>query len=129
MTRKLLLPVVLLALAMTAVAQSTVQGTLFDNTVATNSAELAIGTSAYDLPALGTVLRKSRDAYVDQGVIIRGDASLNYQDLADVLSVCDAAGIRNVRLPVRPRDGDRCSLLPCRHPVCSRASNRLSCSP
>jgi biopolymer transport protein ExbD len=69
--------------------------------------QVAIGTStrAYDLPALGTVLRKSRDVYVDQGVIIRGDASLNYQDLADVLSVCDAAGIRNVRLPVRPRDG------------------------
>jgi biopolymer transport protein ExbD len=67
--------------------------------------QVAIGTHAYDLPALGTVLRRSRDAYVDQGVIIRGDAALNYQDLADVLSVCDAAGIRNVRLPVRPRDG------------------------
>ena len=35
--------------------------------------------------------------------MIRGDAALNYQDLADVLSVCDGAGIRNVRLPVRPR--------------------------
>ncbi|MBV8609542.1 MAG: biopolymer transporter ExbD, partial [Singulisphaera sp.] len=35
---------------------------------------------------------------------IRGDATLDYQDLADVLSACDAAGIRNVRLPVRPRD-------------------------
>jgi hypothetical protein len=29
---------------------------------------------------------------------------LNYQDLADVLSTCDEAGIRNVRLPVRPRE-------------------------
>ena len=27
-----------------------------------------------------------------------------YQDLADVLSACDEAGIRNVRLPVRSRD-------------------------
>ena len=35
--------------------------------------------------------------------MIRGEASLAYQDLADVLSVCDAAGIRNVRLPVRSR--------------------------
>ncbi len=34
----------------------------------------------------------------------RGDASLIYQDLADVLSTCDVAGIRNVRLPVRLRD-------------------------
>ena len=37
-------------------------------------------------------------------MVIRGDASLNYQDLADVLSACDDAGIRNVRLPVRSRD-------------------------
>ena len=36
--------------------------------------------------------------------MIRGDASLAYQDLADVLSACDEAGIRNVRLPVRSRD-------------------------
>ncbi len=67
--------------------------------------KVAIGTTTYDLPALGPLLEKARDAYVDQGVVIRGDATLNYQDLADVLSVCDAAGIRNVRLPVRPRDG------------------------
>ena len=36
--------------------------------------------------------------------MIRGDASLAYQDLADVLSACDEAGIRNVRLPVRSRE-------------------------
>ena len=30
--------------------------------------------------------------------------TLAYQDLADVLSACDEAGIRNVRLPVRSRD-------------------------
>ena len=35
--------------------------------------------------------------------MIRGEATLAYQDLADVLSACDAAGIRNVRLPVRAR--------------------------
>jgi biopolymer transport protein ExbD len=29
---------------------------------------------------------------------------LAYQDLADVLSACDEAGIKNVRLPVRSRD-------------------------
>jgi len=50
------------------------------------------------------VLRRARELYAEQGVVIRGDATLNYQDLADVLSACDAAGIRNVRLPVRPRD-------------------------
>jgi biopolymer transport protein ExbD len=67
--------------------------------------QVAVGTKTYNLPALGTLLEKARVAYLDQGVVIRGDATLNYQDLADVLSVCDAAGIRNVRLPVRPREG------------------------
>jgi biopolymer transport protein ExbD len=68
--------------------------------------KVAIGTATYTLAALGGVLEKARQAYIDQGVVIRGDASLNYQDLADVLSVCDTAGIRNVRLPVRPRSGE-----------------------
>ncbi len=67
--------------------------------------KVTVGKSTYDLPALGTLLEKARAGYSDQGVVIRGDATLNYQDLADVLSVCDAAGIRNVRLPVRPREG------------------------
>jgi biopolymer transport protein ExbD len=49
-------------------------------------------------------LRTARDRYANQGVMIRGEASLAYQDLADVLSACDTAGIRNVRLPVRARD-------------------------
>lgn len=65
---------------------------------------VAMGESTYELPALTDVLRKSRTLFEDQGVVIRGDATLNYQDLADVLSACDAAGIRNVRLPVRPRE-------------------------
>jgi biopolymer transport protein ExbD len=67
--------------------------------------KVALGPTTYDLPALGAVLARAQSAYADQGVIVRGDATLNYQDLADVLSVCDAAGIRNVRLPVRPREG------------------------
>jgi biopolymer transport protein TolR len=65
---------------------------------------VAVGEKTYDLAALTTLLGKAREQYSDQGVVIRGDAGLNYQDLADVLSACDSAGIRNVRLPVRPRD-------------------------
>jgi biopolymer transport protein TolR len=65
---------------------------------------VAVGESTYELPALTKMLRRARSLYEDQGVVIRGDASLNYQDLADVLSACDSAGIRNVRLPVRPRE-------------------------
>ena len=66
---------------------------------------VALDETTYELPALTKVLRQARALYADQGVVIRGDATLDYQDLADVLSACDAAGIRNVRLPVRPRDG------------------------
>jgi biopolymer transport protein TolR len=67
---------------------------------------IALGESTYTLDALGKLLQQARERYADQGVVIRGDATLNYQDLADVLSACDAAGIRNVRLPVRPRSGN-----------------------
>jgi biopolymer transport protein ExbD len=66
---------------------------------------VAVGESTYDLDRLVTLLREARGRYINQGVVIRGDASLTYQDLADVLSACDEAGIRNVRLPVRSREG------------------------
>ncbi len=66
---------------------------------------VALGESTYTLDALAPLLRQARERYAEQGVVIRGDATLNYQDLADVLSTCDSAGIRNVRLPVRPRAG------------------------
>jgi biopolymer transport protein ExbD len=65
---------------------------------------VAVGDKAYDLDALVRLLSEARGRYVNQGVVIRGDATLAYQDLADVLSACDEAGIRNVRLPVRTRD-------------------------
>jgi biopolymer transport protein ExbD len=65
---------------------------------------VGVGDKTYDLDALVVLLREARAGYVNQGVVIRADASLNYQDVADVLSACDAAGIRNVGLPVRSRD-------------------------
>ena len=65
---------------------------------------VSMADTNYNLDQLTTMLREARGRYVNQGVVIRGDASLAYQDLADVLSACDEAGIRNVRLPVRSRD-------------------------
>jgi biopolymer transport protein ExbD len=67
---------------------------------------VAVAETTYDLTGLTRLLRDARARYADQGVVVRGDATLNYQDLADVLSACDSAGIRNVRLPVHPREGD-----------------------
>ena len=59
-----------------------------------------------DLKTLKTVLADARKQYADQGVLIRGQASLSYQDVADVLAVCEAANIANVRLPVRTKVDD-----------------------
>jgi len=66
--------------------------------------QVSVGQTNYNLDQLVTLLSLARGRYINQGVVIRGDASLAYQDLADVLSACDEAGIRNVRLPVRSRD-------------------------
>jgi biopolymer transport protein ExbD len=66
--------------------------------------QVKVGETDYDLSGLTKMLREVRARYADQGVLIRGDKSLNYQDLADVLGACESAGIRNVRLPVRPRE-------------------------
>src|SRR5262249_39997664 len=56
---------------------------------------VSIDESSYDLDQLVSRLREARAGYTNQGVVIRGDAALPYQDLADVLSACDEAGIRN----------------------------------
>ena len=61
-----------------------------------------MGGIAYDLPALTLALKSARARYAEQGVLVRGDAKRTYQDVADVLSACEAAGIQSVRLPVRP---------------------------
>jgi biopolymer transport protein ExbD len=66
--------------------------------------KVTLGEATLDLDSLSRVLKAAHAQYADQGVLIRGDAKLGYQDLADVLSACHAAGIRNVRLPVRPRE-------------------------
>jgi biopolymer transport protein ExbD len=66
---------------------------------------VSIESASYNLEALVTLLSEAKARYNNQGVVIRGDAKLAYQDLAEVLSACDQAGIRNVRLPVRSREG------------------------
>lgn len=66
--------------------------------------KVGVRDKTFDLDELTSFLTEAQKRYADQGVLIRGDAKLDYQDLADVLSACNAAGIRNVRLPVRPRD-------------------------
>jgi biopolymer transport protein ExbD len=66
--------------------------------------EVRIDETSYNLDTLTDYLREAKARYADQSVLIRGDAKLSYQDLADVLACCEAAEIRNVRLPVRHRE-------------------------
>ncbi|ODT98727.1 MAG: biopolymer transporter ExbD [Planctomycetes bacterium SCN 63-9] len=67
----------------------------------TQPGKILVGNKPHDLASLARLLASAKARYSNQGVLIRGEASLKYQDLADVLSACDSAGIRNVRLPVR----------------------------
>jgi biopolymer transport protein ExbD len=69
----------------------------------TSPGKVAVEGKTHDLAALTLLLQQARERYPDQGVLVRGDARLSYQAVADVLAACEAAGIRNVRLPVRPR--------------------------
>lgn len=69
--------------------------------------QVVLNGETYDLEGLTRFLIQARENYAEQGVLVRGDAQLNYQDVADVLAACEAAGISSVRLPVRPRDGAR----------------------
>lgn len=73
----------------------------------TQPGRVTIDGQTLTLPQLVERLRAARGRYPEQGVLIRGDARLSYQAIADVLAACEAAGIASVRLPVRPRDDAR----------------------
>ncbi len=74
------------------------------NVVVTGPGRILLEDRAIGLPELVTALKEAQVQYSEQGVLVRGDSRISYQDLADVLSACNAAGIKNVRLPVKPRE-------------------------
>src|SRR3982750_422931 len=45
-----------------------------------------MGDTVHSLSTLAEALREAKARFADQGVLVRGDAKLNYQDLADVLA-------------------------------------------
>src|SRR4051794_27697545 len=53
--------------------------------------KVEVDGKTYDLDALTKLLKAARARYEDQGVLVRGDAKLSYQDVADVLAACEAA--------------------------------------
>lgn len=74
------------------------------NVSVTGPGKVTLEDRPMTLSELTVALKQSAERYSDQGVLVRGDAKISYQDLADVLSACNRAGIKNVRLPVRPRE-------------------------
>jgi len=53
------------------------------------------------LSELEADLVKAKKNYADQGVVVRGEGQGPYQNVVDVLAVCDRAKINVVSLPVR----------------------------
>ncbi len=64
--------------------------------------QVAIGDDRFDLDGFRERLVGIRSIYEDQAVQIFGDGTLSYQAIADVLSICEAAGIVRVSLVVSP---------------------------
>jgi biopolymer transport protein ExbD len=54
-----------------------------------------------NLPELEADLVKAKKNYADQSVVVRGEGQGPYQNVVDVLAVCDRAKINVVSLPVR----------------------------
>jgi biopolymer transport protein ExbD len=59
------------------------------------SGQISLGSKPVTLPQLVTELTLASQRYADQAVVIRGDGEGKYQLVADVLSACHKAHIRN----------------------------------
>jgi biopolymer transport protein ExbD len=68
--------------------------------VAANGKVLLNG-KARTLRELEADLAKAKKNYADQSVVVRGEGQGPYQNVVDVLAVCDRAKINVVSLPVR----------------------------
>ncbi|ADV60825.1 Biopolymer transport protein ExbD/TolR [Isosphaera pallida ATCC 43644] len=71
--------------------------------VVTGPGTVRLNDRPVNLAQLLTELRAAVARYPDQGVVLRGEAGLSYQEIADVLSVCEQARLVHIRLAVRPR--------------------------
>src|SRR5687767_1909959 len=48
--------------------------------------KIELDGTVHTLASLAEPLRQAKDRFADQGVLVRGDAKLSYQDVADVLA-------------------------------------------
>jgi biopolymer transport protein ExbD len=73
----------------------------------TETGEISIKDQAYQLVELEEFLRRAKENYPDQAVLVRGAADGRYQNVIDVLAVCRRVDIGTVNLAYRPQEGER----------------------
>ena len=62
-----------------------------------------VGGDFVSLPELESMLSEARGRFADQAVVIRGDASSQYQNIMNVIAACHRVQIHNIALPVAPQ--------------------------
>lgn len=65
-----------------------------------------VRTETLTLDELEAVMREAHDKFAGQGVIIRGEGTGQYQHVMDAMSACRRAGIKNLSLAHRPKEGE-----------------------
>ena len=63
---------------------------------------LTLDNAPVTLPALSAELMTARAEYAKTGVVVRGDAEGDFQNVAEVFAACRDAGISNLGISVRP---------------------------
>lgn len=66
--------------------------------------QILVGDRSVTLVELEQELAKARGNYADQGVVVRGDGAGPYQNVADVLSVCQKVQIKKMTLATQLKD-------------------------
>jgi biopolymer transport protein ExbD len=67
----------------------------------TESGEIDVRSRIYSIQDLEAFLRQARENYPEQAVLVRGAAEGPYQNVMDVLAVCQRADIQTVNLAYR----------------------------
>ena len=70
----------------------------------TSNGEIYLDGDLVGLPDLERRLAEMRENYPGQAVLVRGDGSVEYQQIIDVLAAVKRAGIRGVSLANRPKE-------------------------
>ena len=71
----------------------------------TREGTIRLGDEPRTLAELEADLRAATENYADQAVVIRGDGATDYQNVMDVMAVCQRAGVNTVSQAVQVSSG------------------------